>query len=219
VRVPQSLRTASLWSVGTAGAVAAAWAGCAGASWLRYGRVQRATPEERDALLDRFLPEYDVVERHHIGVAAPAATTFRAACEANLMQSPLVRAMFRTREVVLGGRRDTTKRPDGLMALTRSIGWGVLAERPGREIVMGAATQPWKADAVAASAVVNSSTNWPNDSTRNRSRLWPPSKRTGSPSRHAEIPRRMRSETSTRSRCQSFVHDKYLTSTQRHAML
>jgi hypothetical protein len=34
------------------------------------------------------------------------------------------------------------------VALTRSIGWGVLAEVPGREIVMGAVTQPWKANVV-----------------------------------------------------------------------
>ena len=30
----------------------------------------------------------------------------------------------------------------------RSIGWGVLADVPGREIVMGAITQPWLADVV-----------------------------------------------------------------------
>ena len=30
----------------------------------------------------------------------------------------------------------------------RSIGWGVLAEEPGREIVLGAVTQPWLADVV-----------------------------------------------------------------------
>jgi hypothetical protein len=30
----------------------------------------------------------------------------------------------------------------------RAIGWGVLAEVPGREIVMGAVTQPWMADVV-----------------------------------------------------------------------
>jgi hypothetical protein len=35
-----------------------------------------------------------------------------------------------------------------LLALTTSIGWGVLAEAPGREVVMGAVTQPWKADVV-----------------------------------------------------------------------
>ena len=30
----------------------------------------------------------------------------------------------------------------------RAMGWGVLAEIPGREIVMGAVTQPWEADVV-----------------------------------------------------------------------
>ena len=30
----------------------------------------------------------------------------------------------------------------------RAIGWGVLAEVPGREIVMGAVTRPWMADVV-----------------------------------------------------------------------
>ena len=37
-----------------------------------------ATPEDADAFLDRFMPEYDVVERHHINVAAPADVTFAA---------------------------------------------------------------------------------------------------------------------------------------------
>ena len=30
--------------------------------------------------------------------------------------------------------------------MTKSIGWGVLAEVPGREVVMGAITRPWEAD-------------------------------------------------------------------------
>src|SRR5262249_23604677 len=33
----------------------------------------------------------------------------------------------------------------GFLALTKALGWGVLAEEPGREIVMGCVTQPWKA--------------------------------------------------------------------------
>jgi hypothetical protein len=32
--------------------------------------------------------------------------------------------------------------------MTKSIGWGVHAEVPGRELVMGAMTQPWKAHVV-----------------------------------------------------------------------
>src|SRR5262249_48259346 len=40
------------------------------------------------------------------------------------------------------------QRPRGLLALTESLGWNVLAEIPGREVVVGAVTQPWKADVV-----------------------------------------------------------------------
>jgi len=56
-------------------------------AWLRYGHPSpRANREEVDALFDRVLPQYEVVERHHIRIAAPAGITFRAACEADLMQ-------------------------------------------------------------------------------------------------------------------------------------
>jgi hypothetical protein len=44
------------------------------------------------------------------------------------------------------GSRDPI--PRSLLAQVRAVGWGVLAEVPGREIVMGAVTQPWKADVV-----------------------------------------------------------------------
>jgi hypothetical protein len=38
--------------------------------------------------------------------------------------------------------------PGGLLAQTKALGWGVLAEVPGREIIMGAVTQAWLADVV-----------------------------------------------------------------------
>jgi hypothetical protein len=94
------------------------------------------------------MPEYEVAERHHIRVAAPAEIAFEAACEQDLMALPLVQAIFKAREIVLGGEPDTVARPRGLLALTKSLGWGVLAEVPGREVVMGAVTQPWYADVV-----------------------------------------------------------------------
>ena len=48
------------------------------------------------------MPVYDVAERHHIQVAAPADITFAAACEQDLMALPVVRAIFKAREIVLG---------------------------------------------------------------------------------------------------------------------
>jgi hypothetical protein len=99
-------------------------------------------------LLELFMPGYEVAERHHIRVAAPAEIAFEAACEQDLMALPLIQAIFKAREIVLGGEPDTVARPRGLLALTKSLGWGVLAEVPGREVVMGAVTQPWYADVV-----------------------------------------------------------------------
>lgn len=129
-----------------AGVAAGAYAVYAGVTWARYGHVRPAAAGERDELLDAFMPDYDVVERHRIGVAAPPEVTLAAARDQNLMQSPVVRAIFRTREIVLGATRDTRDAPRGLMAVVQSLGWGVLAEVPGREIVVGAVTKPWEAD-------------------------------------------------------------------------
>jgi len=129
-----------------AGAAAAAYATYAAVTWVRYGQPPRSTPESEDPLLDRFMPTFDVAERHHIGVRAPAEMTLAAAGEADLLQSPITRAIFKAREVILGSDPDSTTRPRGLLALTQSLGWRVLAEVPGREVVVGAVTQPWTAD-------------------------------------------------------------------------
>jgi hypothetical protein len=64
----------------------------------------------------------------------PADVTFAAAGEQDLMALPLARAIFKAREVLLGSDPDPTICPRGLLAFTKSIGWGVLAEIPGREI-------------------------------------------------------------------------------------
>lgn len=142
------LTTALKWSAGAAGLTVATYAGYAGLTWLRYGRVCDADGAERDALLDRVLPRYDVVDRHHIHVSAPARVAFAAACETDLNASPLVHAIFKARELVLGSSAEATVRPRGIVAFTQSIGWRVLAERPGCAIVMGSATRPWEADVV-----------------------------------------------------------------------
>jgi hypothetical protein len=141
-------RTRSLarWSSLGIGVAAAAYASYAAVAWWRYGDPGRPTVESDDPLLDRYMPNADVAERHHIHVEAPADITFAAACEMDVLQSPIIRAIFKTREMLLGGEPDTAVRPRGLLASTSSMGWGVLAEVPGREVVMGAVTQPWQAN-------------------------------------------------------------------------
>jgi len=141
-------RGALKWAAGTLGVAASAYAGYVGMTWLRYGHPSPARADDADPLLDRFMPVHDVAERHHIHVAAPAEITLAAACEQDLMALPVVRTIFSAREILLRSEPDPTSHPRGLLAVTRSIGWDVLAEVPGREIVMGAATRPWEANVV-----------------------------------------------------------------------
>lgn len=48
----------------------------------------------------------------------------------------------------MGADPDEAIRPRAFLPLVKTLGGGVLAEVPGREIVMGAVTQPWKANVV-----------------------------------------------------------------------
>jgi hypothetical protein len=126
------------------GAIATAWALYGAATWLRYGHAgEPAKP--RDELLDRFMPKYDVIERHQVRVDAPAAVTFAAARDMDIYDSPLVRAIFRGRELLMF-ERSRPRVPKSLLEETLSIGWGVLAEIPDREIVVGAVARPWQGD-------------------------------------------------------------------------
>jgi hypothetical protein len=142
------LRTALKWTAGAVGFAAGVYASYVGIAWLRYGHPEQPDTDDADALLERFMPTYDVAERRHIAVAAPADVTFVAACEADLMQSPIIRAIFKACELVLGAQPDASARPRGVVALTKSVGWGVLADVPGREVVMGAVTQLWNPNVV-----------------------------------------------------------------------
>lgn len=130
-----------------AGAAAASYAGYVATTWLRYGRSRPARGAAGDALLDVFMPQYDVHEREVVPVTAPPEVALRAAAEQEFDRSRIVRAIFTGREWILRSRPDPTPRPKGLVALTQSLGWGVLARTP-VEIVMGAATKPWEANPV-----------------------------------------------------------------------
>jgi hypothetical protein len=135
------------WLTAGAGLAGAAYAAYVATTWYRYGRVTcHAGGEDRDAFLDQFMPKYEVAERHHIRIAAPAAITFAAATEMYLEQSPIVRVIFKAREWVMRSHPAREPETRAFLSQMRAIGWGVLSEVPGREIVMGAVTQPWMAD-------------------------------------------------------------------------
>jgi hypothetical protein len=135
------------WTGAAAGVAAAAYGLYVAVTWTRYGHPRLPRPDEDDDLLDHFIPDYDIVERHRIRVDAPAATTLAAARDMRLLDVPLARAIFKGRELLLGST--PTERPAlGILDETLSLGWAVLAERPGREVVVGAVARPWEADVI-----------------------------------------------------------------------
>src|SRR5215218_2378960 len=139
-----SLRTASGVLAAGIGVGVGAYAAYAAVSWYRYGRAPQPHDDQYDQLLDRFMPAYDVVERHRIRVTARPAETLAAAREQDLFRLPLVRVIFRTREFVMRAAADDRPQPRGLLAAALALGWGVLAEIADREIVVGAVTKPWE---------------------------------------------------------------------------
>jgi hypothetical protein len=140
------VRRALKWTAAALGLATGAYASYVAATWWRYGYPAGASRDDADSLLDQFMPVYEVVERHHVRVAAPAAVTLAVAREVDLQASPVVRTIIRARELLLGAMPDDRPRPRGLLNEVRSLGWGVLADVPEREVVVGAVTKPWEAN-------------------------------------------------------------------------
>lgn len=143
------IRTTAGYVAGGAALAALGYAAYAGAAYMRYGHAPRARKlDEEDLTLDRFMPLYDIVERHHIRVAAPADVTLAAAREMSLLDSCVVRALFKGREVMLGSQPKDAPLDASLLRAALSLGWGILADEDGREMVFGAVTKPWEPDPV-----------------------------------------------------------------------
>ncbi len=141
------IRRGATFLAAGAGLAAGAYATYAAVTWMRYGKaIDTPAPDEADDLLDRFMPRYEVVERHQIHVAAPPEITLAAAKEMNVLASPIARGLFKARAWVLGGNGVERELPAALADQMQAIGWRVLAEVPGREIVFGAVTKPWQAE-------------------------------------------------------------------------
>lgn len=89
--------------------------------------------------LERWLPEYDVAERHGVAVAAPPEAVDRAIREVSLDDVPLARALVRLR----GIRYD---RGDGSFVeqLSRRLGAVVVEDRPGEELALGLVGEFWR---------------------------------------------------------------------------
>jgi hypothetical protein len=88
-------------------------------------------------LLSEVLPEYDFCERHARRIDAPPERVFAAVRELSADDTPAVRLLFRLR-----GLRGDTARP--IFDQMERFGFEILAEEPGRELVVAAIGQPWK---------------------------------------------------------------------------
>ena len=94
-------------------------------------------------LIDRFLPEYDVSERHHTLVRVPADVAYRAVRRLDLARSRSIRAAFAARGLpLLLRRRGAAVRTLTLDDLVRG-GFVLLAEEPGTEVVLGVVGRFW----------------------------------------------------------------------------
>lgn len=124
------------------GAATAGYAALVARNRWRYGSPA-ALPT--DPVLDRFIPSPEVAEHHEIAVAAPAAVVLAAAKEMQALDLPLVSTIIKLRELALGGEPDRRQHPQGLLDQMVSIGWVILADITGREVVLGAVTRPWEA--------------------------------------------------------------------------
>jgi hypothetical protein len=130
--------------VAVVGAAALAYGVYFVTTWVNYGKAAREASAPNGAVLDQFLPAYEVSERHETLVDAPASVTYQVGKEVNPNRSPLVRAIFQARQSLMGGKGEAALPSRPLFQMTKDLGWGVLAEVPGRMVVMGAYTQPWQ---------------------------------------------------------------------------
>jgi hypothetical protein len=131
-----------------AGLTVVVYLGYLALAWWDYGSRHGDAP--LDPLLDRYLPDWEIAEHHEIVVDAPAPLTYAAARQLNFEHSPTIRAIFRLRELVLRSsdtvytRETMYTRSPALVPRMVVLGWGILADLPGRVLVMGAVTQPWR---------------------------------------------------------------------------
>ena len=113
-------------------------------------------------LMDQFLPRYDCAVVHADVLRAPPAECYRAASELDLFQAPLVRTLLGIRALpqrVVGTLRGRAKTAT-LQASRRTfrfkdmvgLGWILLGETPGVEMVLGQVSRPWKAVADSTDA-------------------------------------------------------------------
>lgn len=143
-RRPHRAATAAKLLTTAAGIATAAYVGSVLTSWARYGATAQGATS--DSLLDRFMPNYEVTLRHGTVVHAPSSLTFAAIRLSDFERSPMIRAIFGMRDVIMRKQHDAENAVSLPFEQLTTIGWSILAIDPGREIVLGTVTKPWRAN-------------------------------------------------------------------------
>lgn len=132
-------------TIAAAGAIAgAAYLAYALSTWARYGSASGT--KEPDALLDRFMQNFEVRLTHATLVHAPARVTFSAIRLSDFERSPIVRFLLAARGLVMRAKPELHEPAALPFEKLTSLGWGVLSIEAGKEIVLGTVTKPWEAN-------------------------------------------------------------------------
>ena len=99
-------------------------------------------------LIDKYLPVFDVSDFRETRVRADPDRAYAALRSLDINRSGIVRMLFAIRALparLRGEAPGPVSPAKSLLDQTLEIGWRILEERPGREIVVGAVTRPWEA--------------------------------------------------------------------------
>ena len=101
-------------------------------------------------LIDDYLPDFDAVERHATVVRARPERVWAALRSTDFGRSPLIGGLLALRALPswlaapFGARRRSAQRGRGLtLDAIVSVGFALLDERPGRELVLGVEGRFW----------------------------------------------------------------------------
>jgi len=99
-------------------------------------------------LIDSFAPNPDAIETHRIAIAASRDVVYRALLTANLGGSPVIKLLLGLRALpgfVLRGPRRPPRNQEITLKTIIDSGFGVLAEEPNQELVLGVTGKFWRA--------------------------------------------------------------------------
>ena len=99
-------------------------------------------------MIERYMPAYDVRDFHELRVRAPVDTAYDELRSVNLERSWIIRTLFglRTLPARIMGKAPPPQKYGTFLEQALAIGWVILEETPGRDLVAGAVTQPWVAN-------------------------------------------------------------------------